>query len=266
MRWAAERPQRRGKTQAGRLADESDPVMRTQVGRPGDPATRRPGDPATRRPGDPATRRPGDPATRRPGDPATRRPGDPAYCNNRIVRVCQVLARVRFGQPAVQAQLLREHVTRRAQRIPHIVKHGHRVAPESVARHVAQQCAPPPGVAYPAFAHPMPSSAGTQSDDARWRHGAALAAADDETTGGRAAGAFGTASGSIAEPGAGPSRHRPRQTRRRWSRMACRTPCLSRRPGHRPPLPMLTTDERGAARRNPSPRVFGKLPFKRHSG
>ncbi len=51
---------------------------RTQVGRPGDPATRRPGDPATRRPGDPATRRPGDPATRRPGDPATRRPGDPA--------------------------------------------------------------------------------------------------------------------------------------------------------------------------------------------
>ncbi len=33
--------------------------MRTQVGRPGDPATRRPGDPATRRPGDPATRRPG---------------------------------------------------------------------------------------------------------------------------------------------------------------------------------------------------------------
>ena len=50
----------------------------TQVGRPGDPATRRPGDPATRRPGDPATRRPGDPATRRPGDPATRRPGDPA--------------------------------------------------------------------------------------------------------------------------------------------------------------------------------------------
>ena len=34
-------------------------VTRTQVGRPGDPATRRPGDPATRRPGDPATRRPG---------------------------------------------------------------------------------------------------------------------------------------------------------------------------------------------------------------
>ena len=111
-----------------------DPATR----RPGDPATRRPGDPATRRPGDPATRRPGDPATRRPGDPATRRPGDPAYCNNRIVRVCQVLARVRFGQSAVQAQRLREHVTRRAQRIPHIVKHGHRVASEPVARHVAQ--------------------------------------------------------------------------------------------------------------------------------
>ena len=72
MWWAAERPQRRGKSQAERLTGESDPVMMTQIGRPGDPATRRPGDPATRRPGDPATRRPGDPATRRPGDPATR--------------------------------------------------------------------------------------------------------------------------------------------------------------------------------------------------
>ena len=35
---------------------DSSPKPRTQVGRPGDPATRRPGDPATRRPGDPATR------------------------------------------------------------------------------------------------------------------------------------------------------------------------------------------------------------------
>ena len=78
MWWAAKRPQRRGKTQAERLTGESGPIGKTQVGRPGDPATRRPGDPATRRPGDPATRRPGDPATRRPGDPATRRPGDPA--------------------------------------------------------------------------------------------------------------------------------------------------------------------------------------------
>ena len=78
MRWAAKRPQRRGKSQAERLTGESGPIGKTQVGRPGDPATRRPGDPATRRPGDPATRRPGDPATRRPGDPATRRPGDPA--------------------------------------------------------------------------------------------------------------------------------------------------------------------------------------------
>ena len=69
---------RQKKNQAGRLAGKSGPMMHTQVGRPGDPATRRPGDPATRRPGDPATRRPGDPATRRPGDPATRRPGDPA--------------------------------------------------------------------------------------------------------------------------------------------------------------------------------------------
>ncbi len=69
---------RSGKIQAGRLEGESGPMMQTQIGRPGDPATRRPGDPATRRPGDPATRRPGDPATRRPGDPATRRPGDPA--------------------------------------------------------------------------------------------------------------------------------------------------------------------------------------------
>ena len=66
-----------GASAAMRRTDSS-PKPRTQVGRPGDPATRRPGDPATRRPGDPATRRPGDPATRRPGDPATRRPGDPA--------------------------------------------------------------------------------------------------------------------------------------------------------------------------------------------
>ena len=42
---------RRRKTQAGRLAGESGPIRKTQIGRPGDPATRRPGDPATRRPG-----------------------------------------------------------------------------------------------------------------------------------------------------------------------------------------------------------------------
>ncbi len=50
-----------GASAAMRRTDSS-PKPRTQVGRPGDPATRRPGDPATRRPGDPATRRPGDPA------------------------------------------------------------------------------------------------------------------------------------------------------------------------------------------------------------
>ena len=48
MWWAAKRPQRRGKTQAERLTGESGPIGKTQVGRPGDPATRRPGDPATR--------------------------------------------------------------------------------------------------------------------------------------------------------------------------------------------------------------------------
>ena len=47
------------KTQAGRLAGESNPVMHTQVGRSGDPAIRRSGDPAIRRSGDPAIRRSG---------------------------------------------------------------------------------------------------------------------------------------------------------------------------------------------------------------
>ena len=75
-----------GASAAMRRTDSS-PKPRTQVGRPGDPATRRPGDPATRRPGDPATRRPGDPATRRPGDPATRRPGD--HYSRGDISVCQ---------------------------------------------------------------------------------------------------------------------------------------------------------------------------------
>ena len=42
------------KTQAGRLAGESSPVLKTQVRRSGDPAIRRSGDPAIRRSGDPA--------------------------------------------------------------------------------------------------------------------------------------------------------------------------------------------------------------------
>ena len=98
--------------------------------RPGDPATRRPGDPATRRPGDPATRRPGDPATRRPGDPATRRPGD-YYTVGTLSGACQPSGRTNFVHPAVQAQRPRD---RCAQCVPCLVRHGHRVASEPVAR------------------------------------------------------------------------------------------------------------------------------------
>ena len=135
---------RKRKAQAGRLAGESGPMMRTQVGRPGDPATRRPGDPATRRPGDPATRRPGDPATRRPGDPATRRPGDPAtrrpgdHYSGGVISVCQALARTIFRHPAVQTQRPHERSSPRAQRVPSRVDHhDHRVPSEPVARHHA---------------------------------------------------------------------------------------------------------------------------------
>ncbi len=112
-----------------------DPATR----RPGDPATRRPGDPATRRPGDPATRRPGDPATRRPGDPATRRPGDPAtrrpgdHYSVGVIRECQVPGR-NFGHPAVHAQRLPDHRSRRAQHVPRGFHLGHDIASEPVAR------------------------------------------------------------------------------------------------------------------------------------
>ena len=146
---------------------------KTQVGRPGDPATRRPGDPATRRPGDPATRRPGDPATRRPGDPATRRPGDPAYCNNRIIRVCQAHARTHSIRTAVQTQRLRNPRRRRAQRIPRGFHHGHRIASEPVTRPVrarkAQDCQASP---YPTFAYVMPSPTANQAvnADSKRRH------------------------------------------------------------------------------------------------
>ena len=104
-----------------------DPATR----RPGDPATRRPGDPATRRPGDPATRRPGDPATRRPGDPATRRPGD--HYSVGVIRECQVPGR-NFGHPAVHAQRLPDHRSRRAQHVPRGFHLGHDIASEPVAR------------------------------------------------------------------------------------------------------------------------------------
>ena len=88
---------------------------------------------ATRRPGDPATRRPGDPATRRPGDPATRRPGD-HYTVGTLSGACQPPGRTNCARLALQTQRPREHVTRRAQHIPRLVRHGHRVASEPVAR------------------------------------------------------------------------------------------------------------------------------------
>ena len=100
-------------------------MMQTQIGRPGDPATRRPGDPATRRPGDPATRRPGDPATRRPGD---------HYTVGTLSGACQPPGRTNCARLADRAQRLREQVTRRAQHVPRLVRHVHRVASEPVAR------------------------------------------------------------------------------------------------------------------------------------
>ena len=129
--WATRRPGDPATRRPG------DPATR----RPGDPATRRPGDPATRRPGDPATRRPGDPATRRPGDPATRRPGDPAtrrpgdhYTVGTLSGTCQPPGRTNCARLAVQTQRLQDTRSRRAQHVPRLVRHGHRVASEPVAR------------------------------------------------------------------------------------------------------------------------------------
>ena len=132
----AEKPVSGGEASGRERSHDPDAGWATR--RPGDPATRRPGDPATRRPGDPATRRPGDPATRRPGDPATRRPGDPAtrrpgdhYTVGTLSGACQPSGRTNFVHPAVQAQRPRD---RCAQCVPCLVRHGHRVASEPVAR------------------------------------------------------------------------------------------------------------------------------------
>ncbi len=135
------------KTQAGKLAGESSSVLKTQVRRPGDPATRRPGDPATRRPGDPATRRPGDPATRRPGD---------HYTVGTLSGVCQPPGRTDFVRHfAVQTKRPQNRRSRRPQRDPRGFHHGHRIASEPVARpagaHSAQVCRASPvpfGVPY----------------------------------------------------------------------------------------------------------------------
>ncbi len=126
---------RRRKSQAGRMDGPAGAAMQTRSCRRADAggATRRPGDPATRRPGDPATRRPGDPATRRPGDPATRRPGD-HYTVGTLSGACQPPGRKQFVRLAVQTQRLQNTRSRRAQHVTRLVRHGHRVASEPVAR------------------------------------------------------------------------------------------------------------------------------------
>ena len=94
---ASGRERSHGEDAGGAIRRSGDPAIRRSgdpaIRRSGDPAIRRSGDPAIRRSGDPAIRRSGDPAIRRSGDPAIRRSGDPAYCNSRVIRACQVLAR-----------------------------------------------------------------------------------------------------------------------------------------------------------------------------
>ncbi len=163
-----------------------DPATR----RPGDPATRRPGDPATRRPGDPATRRPGDPATRRPGDPATRRPGDPA---TRLIVTTASSGFVKCSREFVSVSLpFRPSAC--ASTLP-VARSAFRTLSNMVI------ASPPnlsPGMSrndtHPCRASPIlllrtitPSSAETQSDDARWRHGATPAAVRLSPTAGKGA-------------------------------------------------------------------------------